>query len=103
MERIPACRMWSGVTKSGSPTPRQITSGIVLIISKNFRMPDGLTFCTRCDNTSRLSVSINPFPLPAHLSTTPLLLATIQYDSLVDIVRNVDTDSRDSPDSNVTY
>ena len=39
---IPASRMCHGVSKSGSPTPREIASGISLTTSKNFRIPDGL-------------------------------------------------------------
>jgi hypothetical protein len=55
---MPAWRICSGVTKSGSPTPSEITSGMVLMISKNLRMPEGLAERTRFVNTSRLSVSI---------------------------------------------
>src|SRR5215471_12909937 len=60
---MPARRICSGVTKSGSPTPSEMTSGMVLIMSKNLRIPDGLTLRTRCDRTSRLSVSIDGFTL----------------------------------------
>ena len=35
-----ASRMCQGVTKSGSPTPSEITSGIVWTMSKNSRMPE---------------------------------------------------------------
>src|SRR5439155_11112794 len=35
-----ASRMCHGVTKSGSPTPREITSGIACTMSKNSRMPE---------------------------------------------------------------
>ena len=35
--------IWGGVVKSGSPTPSEMTSGIVAMTSKNFRMPDGGT------------------------------------------------------------
>src|SRR5579883_877065 len=59
MERIPAWRICSGVTKSGSPTPNEMTSGIVLMMSKNLRIPEGFTDRTRSDSTSRLSVSMN--------------------------------------------
>src|SRR5215469_9202047 len=61
MERIPAWLICSGVTKSGSPIPSEITSGIVLMISKNLRIPDGLTRRTRSDNTSCLRVSIDSY------------------------------------------
>src|SRR2546428_8340310 len=37
---IAASRMCQGVTKSGSPTPSEITSGIDWTMSKNSRMPD---------------------------------------------------------------
>src|SRR3989338_5364872 len=39
-------RICQGVTKSGSPTPREITSFIPSTKSKNARMPDGCIFCT---------------------------------------------------------
>src|SRR5690242_16217283 len=35
-----ASRMCHGVTKSGSPTPSEITSGIACTMSKNSRIPD---------------------------------------------------------------
>src|SRR5918998_1023389 len=38
---MPASRMRHGVTKSGSPTPREMTSSISAAMSKNRRMPDG--------------------------------------------------------------
>src|SRR4051794_40142626 len=38
---MPASRIRHGVTKSGSPTPREITSSISAAMSKNLRMPDG--------------------------------------------------------------
>src|SRR6266487_4985885 len=56
---MPAWRICSGVTKSGSPTPSEITSGMVLIISKNLRIPEGFTERTRCDSSSRFSVSMD--------------------------------------------
>src|SRR3989304_576915 len=43
----PASMTCGGVVKSGSPTPRLMTSGIVAMTSKNFRMPEGGTACTR--------------------------------------------------------
>jgi hypothetical protein len=39
--------MGSGVVKSGSPIPREITSFIVAAISKNFRIPEGLNAAMR--------------------------------------------------------
>src|SRR3954453_5965139 len=39
--------IWGGVVKSGSPTPRLMTSGMVARTSKNFRIPDGGTLMTR--------------------------------------------------------
>ena len=44
---MPASTTWGGESKSGSPTPRLITSGMVAITSKNLRMPDGGTDSTR--------------------------------------------------------
>ena len=41
--------MTRGVSKSGSPTPRLITSSIVAAMSKNRRIPDGGTDRTRSD------------------------------------------------------
>ncbi|GBE55892.1 hypothetical protein BMS3Bbin16_00087 [archaeon BMS3Bbin16] len=38
-----ASRMCQGATKSGSPTPSDMTSGMPSTISKNFRMPEGGT------------------------------------------------------------
>ena len=38
---MPASRIRHGVTKSGSPTPSEITSSISAAMSKNRRMPDG--------------------------------------------------------------
>jgi hypothetical protein len=38
---MPASRTRHGVTKSGSPTPREITSSISAAMSKKRRMPDG--------------------------------------------------------------
>src|ERR1051326_7842663 len=38
---MPASRMRHGVTKSGSPTPSEITFSICCAISKKRRMPDG--------------------------------------------------------------
>jgi hypothetical protein len=39
--------MGAGVTKSGSPMPSEMTFFIVAAMSKNRRMPDGGTDCTR--------------------------------------------------------
>ena len=36
-----ALRIYHGVTKSGSPTPRESASGIFAVMSKNSRMPEG--------------------------------------------------------------
>ena len=44
---MPAWTMCSGVSKSGSPTPRLMTSSIVARMSKKRRMPDGGTSRTR--------------------------------------------------------
>src|SRR5262245_3798108 len=66
-----------------------MTFGMVLIISKNLRIPDGLTWRTRCESTSRLSLSIkiceaNPNPiyktgrnlvLLSHTDTRPWFLS----------------------------
>ena len=41
--RIPSSRICHGVWKSGSPMLREITSCISLAMSKNLRIPDGLT------------------------------------------------------------
>ena len=41
---MPAFRMCQGVTKSGSPMPKEITSSIVAAISNSFRMPEGGRF-----------------------------------------------------------
>src|SRR3954462_9177988 len=38
---MPASRTRQGVTKSGSPTPREMTSSISAAMSKNRRIPDG--------------------------------------------------------------
>src|SRR6186713_1902246 len=38
---MPASRMRHGVTKSGSPTPREMTSSISAAMSKKRRIPDG--------------------------------------------------------------
>ena len=43
---MPACKITSGVTKSGSPMPRLMTSCIVAAMSKNLRIPDGGTDST---------------------------------------------------------
>ncbi len=61
MERIPASRITSGVGKSGSPTPREITSCMVAAMSKNLRIPDGLMACTFWDNNS-LTNAITSLP-----------------------------------------
>jgi len=44
---MPASTIPGGVSKSGSPTPRLITSSIVARMSKKRRMPDGGTVRTR--------------------------------------------------------
>jgi hypothetical protein len=41
--------MCQGVTKSGSPTPREMASFISSKMSKNFRMPEGWTCWIRLD------------------------------------------------------
>ena len=38
---MPSSLTGHGVSKSGSPTPNDIASGISLTISKNFLIPDG--------------------------------------------------------------
>ncbi len=38
---MPASITWAGVAKSGSPTPRLMTSSIVAAMSKKRRIPDG--------------------------------------------------------------
>jgi hypothetical protein len=43
---MPASKIGSGVTKSGSPMPKEITFSIVAAMSKNFRIPDGGVFAT---------------------------------------------------------
>jgi len=49
IEATPASRITSGVTKSGSPMPREITSCMVAAMSKNLRMPDVGTAATRLE------------------------------------------------------
>src|SRR6266849_5331979 len=44
---MPACKIGSGVTKSGSPMPSEMTFFIVAAISKKRRMPEGGTDWTR--------------------------------------------------------
>src|SRR5678816_1274169 len=44
-----------GVSKSGSPTPRLMTSVIVARMSKNLRIPDGGTLRTRSDRARSAS------------------------------------------------
>src|SRR5690348_16475692 len=63
MQSMPAWRIWSGVTKSGLPTPSEITSPIVAAISKNLRMPDGLIERTRLESISRLTTPAIGHPL----------------------------------------
>jgi hypothetical protein len=41
MDLIAALQPTSGVTKFGSPTPREMQSGIVAAMSKYFLMPEG--------------------------------------------------------------
>ncbi len=38
---MPVSRMRHGVSKSGSPTPREMTSSIPMTSSKKSRIPDG--------------------------------------------------------------
>ena len=47
--------MTRGVSKSGSPTPRLMTSSIVAAMSKKRRIPDGGTARTRSDRTRSAS------------------------------------------------
>ena len=42
-EYIPSSRINRGVSKSGSPTPKEMASGISLTTSKNFLIPEGFT------------------------------------------------------------
>jgi hypothetical protein len=49
MEYMAASLIRHGVTKSGSPTPRDITSSIVEIKSKNLRIPEGERLSTFFD------------------------------------------------------
>ena len=46
---MPASITWAGVAKSGSPTPRLMTSSIVAAMSKKRRIPDGGTARTRAE------------------------------------------------------
>ena len=47
-EYMQASRTCQGVTKSGSPTPREMAPSISLTRSKNFLMPEGgMAFTTR--------------------------------------------------------
>ena len=55
-ERTPSSTICGGVVKSGSPTPRLITSGMVAMTSKNLRMPEGGTARTRSDRRWRAAV-----------------------------------------------
>src|SRR4051812_31671457 len=47
--------MTRGVSKSGSPTPRLMTSSIVAVMSKKRRIPDGGTTRTRSARTRSAS------------------------------------------------
>ena len=59
---------WGGVVKSGSPTPRLMTSGIVASTSKNLRMPDGGTSRTRRASRERPAApAAAPFPMGAEV------------------------------------
>ena len=51
-DSTPASMIDRGVSKSGSPIPRLMTSVIVAAMSKNFRIPDGGTSWTRCGEGS---------------------------------------------------
>ena len=44
--------MFIGVSKSGSPTPRDIASGMSFTTSKNFPIPEGSRFLICCDTYS---------------------------------------------------
>src|SRR5512135_2574120 len=57
---MPDCRMGSGVVKSGSPTPREMTFFIVAAISKNLRIPEGFRLLTRRESERRLISCIRP-------------------------------------------
>ena len=68
--------IWGGVVKSGSPTPRLMTSGIVAMTSKNLRMPDGGTAATRrarreADRTAGSTVMTARVYEPAGRSSSP--------------------------------
>ena len=52
---MPASMTWAGVAKSGSPTPRLMTSSIVAAMSKKRRMPDGGTARTRAERARSAS------------------------------------------------
>ena len=47
---VPSSRICHGVSKSGSPTPREIASFISLTMSKNLRIPDGSISVITFDN-----------------------------------------------------
>ena len=48
--------MGSGVTKSGSPMPNEITSGMVAAMSKKRRIPEGGTDATREEMKLRMTL-----------------------------------------------
>ena len=57
---IAASRMCQGVMKSGSPTPREMASGISATMSKNLRMPLGGTARTRWLTMRSRSITGSP-------------------------------------------
>src|SRR6266550_7199105 len=58
-----ASRMCHGVTKSGSPTPSEITSGIAWTMSKNSRMPErGMLRTWRAMNCCGWNGAAMPLP-----------------------------------------
>ena len=56
-EKMPSSRILHGVSKSGSPTPREIASFISFATSKNLRMPDGWISTIFFDNGFLITVS----------------------------------------------
>ena len=58
---MPSSRICHGVSKSGSPTPKEIASFISLTISKNLRIPEGFISTTLSGYTlESLSDSTTP-------------------------------------------
>src|SRR5208337_2232452 len=66
---MPDSQMFHGVLKSGSPTPKEITSFIVRARSKNFRIPEGGI----CRVLSEIKFRIQP-PLERVRKTLSFLL-----------------------------